>query len=174
MGRKRPASRLVIMANQSVFSSEKVHLVDARILAFSIGHSQENYFNSDDLISTEFRVHSEESLNRDDRLIRIILRFDVDALVQAADEGKVPEEIRGLGAFHLGFAFVVDNFDELVKTPSVSDESYQIDSVLGSHLLAISYSTARGMILVKTTGTVLEGAILPIIDPAELMGLEQA
>lgn len=147
-------------------------MVDARILSFSIGHANERYFSSEDLISSAFRVHSEESLSPSENLVRIILSFEVDAIIESAEEGKKPDEVPGLGSFHLGFSFVVDNFDELIRTPDAQNSDYQIDQMLGRHLLAIAYSTARGMILVKTTGTVLEGAILPIIDPGELMEME--
>lgn len=36
-----------------------------------------------------------------------------------------------------------------------------------SRLFTLAYSDARGMILVKTRGTILEGGILPIMNPRE-------
>lgn len=161
------------MTEESLFSTEKIHMLYARILSFAVGYEQEEYFSTEDIISTEFEVNSEESLNPEHKLVMIILRISSHVDFQR-DSEKDKIHIEKLGDFRIGFTFLIDNFNELIQGGDTEEDSYQIDSLLLRHLLAMAYSTARGMILVKTTGTILENAILPIIDPQELMEGEES
>lgn len=44
-----------------------------------------------------------------------------------------------------------------------------MDSILGTTLMGIVYSTARGIILERTQGTFFNGVILPVINPNKLI-----
>ena len=66
------------------------------------------------------------------------------------------------------FIFKVENMEELVEFND--DEKKAIISFeLGINLVSIAYSTMRGVIHTRTQGTVLEGIIIPVIDPKLLL-----
>ncbi len=69
--------------------------------------------------------------------------------------------------FKLEFQFAVKgNIDVLL--PLATDGSVGINDVFAATLNSIVYSTSRGVIYMALRGTHLQGAMLPIIDPAML------
>jgi hypothetical protein len=61
------------------------------------------------------------------------------------------------------FRFVVENFEDFVKVEE--KDEIRIDAALAATLLAMAYSTARGIVFERTRGTFFDGVILPVIDP---------
>ena len=166
------------MPNLSAFKSDLTHILDARMLSFRVGNEEGDYLAPEEVAGVSFRVKSEESFNLDQKQVLIILNIWIDALLQPTDpedKSQVQESRRyeGLGFCRLGFIFFLENFEDLV-TPSGPDGGLVVDGQAMSHLLGMAYSTSRGMILVKTRGTSLEGSLLPVLDPKTLMakGLE--
>ncbi|MDX2250600.1 MAG: hypothetical protein SF052_27710 [Bacteroidia bacterium] len=156
------------MSKKATFHSSKVHLTDARILSFSIGGENEFYITPEELVGVVFRVKSEEFFDTAQKLARVILNIQTDIQFED-DESNELKSVTSIGKFRLGFSFLVDNFEELIQISEKEETIPSVDGTLITHILAIAYATARGMILVKTMGTYLEGAILPIIDPSELL-----
>ena len=149
------------MSNQDLFDSKKIHMLDAGILAFEVNNQKEEYLFNDNWEGFVFHVESKDEFNMEDKLARIVLEVSVDGRL---GNGEI---VNRLGYFKFYFTYQVDNLDELVI---VNNDTFQIDWALGVHLVAISYSTSRGLILAKVSGTCLDGAILPITDPSELLG----
>lgn len=69
--------------------------------------------------------------------------------------------------FALEFLFEIDNLAELSKLDG--KKGLMVDQSLGETLMAIAYSTSRGVILQATQTTVLGGVILPVIAPRDLL-----
>lgn len=65
------------------------------------------------------------------------------------------------------FLFLINDFDEYIL--HTNDKVKEVQSTLLSSMAAISYSTARGIFYTRTLGTPMEGSILPIIPPADLL-----
>jgi hypothetical protein len=63
--------------------------------------------------------------------------------------------------------FNIPNLEEAVfiKGDNVQDKVGVLPTLLG-----ICFSTARGMITVRTSGTILDDFPLPIINPTEVLG----
>ncbi len=146
-------------------------MADARILSFNVGGQKGTYFSPEELTGIGFRIESEEGFHIEEKRVQILLNIHTDAEVKV-QQNEV-QEVDSIGYFRIGFTFEIDNFDDLVKEDELGVKKLHVDGILMRHLLAIAYSTARGMILVKTRGTLLEGSILPIIDPNELMEKEE-
>ncbi|SFA59868.1 hypothetical protein SAMN04488511_12412 [Pedobacter suwonensis] len=91
---------------------------------------------------------------------RIILIIDLNK-----DHADPTQQIRA--NFTIEFLMEIENLEEF-KIAQVEDE-IKLDSRLGATLMGIVYSTARGIILTRTAGTVLQGIILPVLDPATLL-----
>jgi hypothetical protein len=73
----------------------------------------------------------------------------------------------GLGAeFMVDYIYVVENLPDFVLDQTGEN---QVDALLGATLLGISFSTARGIIMERTKGTLFAGFILPIINPMKTL-----
>ncbi|MCF6359701.1 MAG: hypothetical protein L3J29_02950 [Cyclobacteriaceae bacterium] len=77
----------------------------------------------------------------------------------------------GLGAeFTIDFFIEIDNYTELVVKKG---DELIADSHLLVNLVAVSFSTGRGILYSKLHSTHLEKIILPIIDPINLIKLDE-
>ncbi|SEB17056.1 hypothetical protein [Pedobacter hartonius] len=82
------------------------------------------------------------------------------------------EEIAN-ATFTIQFDFHVENLDEFLSYPDGPEkDSLTADASIGSTLMGIAYSTSRGIILTRSNGTPLQGVILPVIDPRNLLTTE--
>ena len=88
---------------------------------------------------------------------RGIVRVELNTKMVGVNSGQ-PLELSG--GFEAVFDFLLD---ELISPEGVVDPS------TASTIIGIAYSTFRGMVLERTTGTLLGGAILSIINPYNLM-----
>lgn len=111
----------------------------------------------------EFAVETATDLafNFNDKLCRFRLFLKFSAL----DNDKNP---LGLNAeYGIEFHYHIDNMNDYLIHKEGNE--VQVDTRLGTTLCAISYSTARGIILVRMQGTYFEGAILPIVDAGQII-----
>jgi hypothetical protein len=69
--------------------------------------------------------------------------------------------------FALEFLFEIENLAELSKMDG--NNGLMVDQSLGETLMAIAYSTSRGVILQATQTTMLGGVILPVTAPRDLL-----
>ena len=84
--------------------------------------------------------------------------------LEAQDEKDKPIGVNAAYAFD--FDIMVENLkDYEAKMPDGS----KLHGVMGATLMGIIFSTARGMVLERTKGTYLEGVILPVITPRDLL-----
>lgn len=152
---------------QLEFRPDLLKLVDARILAMEIREPENGSFLSREMITgLGFHIESKSKTIFAQNLLQISLLIGVNASYRPSPE-TAEKQFKEAGKFKLSFTYEVQNLPEM---STKQDESYLIDSTLSRHLLGISYSTARGMILTKTGGTYLAGAILPIMDPTNILG----
>ena len=92
------------------------------------------------------------------------IRVRLEILLDGIDD---QEKFIGIqGDFGLEFHFHVENLEAFIEE---RNGKKKVSSVLGNTLISIAYSTARGIVIERTQGTFLNGIILPIIDPKELL-----
>jgi len=151
----------------SAFDTNKIQLLDARILTFEVGGTDGLYVSAEEVQSVSFVIESEEFFDAENQFIRIILKVKASAETEIA--GQENQTFDTMGKFHIGFVFNIENYDDLITETSETEKQITVDDILIRHVFAIAYATARGMILVKTRGTSLDGCILPIVDPGTLM-----
>lgn len=72
-------------------------------------------------------------------------------------------------SFSIEFIFKIENLEEFKVKNDQAEHGFLLDTVLGVTLMGIVYSTARGMILTRTAGTVLDRIVLPVVNPAQLL-----
>jgi len=97
------------------------------------------------------------------------VRIRLEILLNGVDD---KDKLIGIkGEFGLEFQIHVENLDTFTEEVEGINK---VSSILGSTLISIAYSTARGIIFQRTLGTLLNGIILPVIDPKDVLreGLE--
>lgn len=90
--------------------------------------------------------------------VRINCLFESDLIREDKEKSK--------SNFDILFTFIIKDLNRFV---TVTPETFKVKIQLGSMLIMIAYSTARGIILTRTAGTSLEGLILPVIDPLTIL-----
>jgi len=111
--------------------------------AFDFGISNEMAHNVEDKRSRCRIFLSLESHNSDNQPIGLNLDYGIE------------------------FHFQIDNFLDFFKERK--DGGLDMNSNLAATLLAMAYSTARGIVYERTRGTFFDGILLPVIDPYKVL-----
>lgn len=110
--------------------------------------------------SFDFSLDHEFLFNPEEKLLVVELRIALKGTKATEEE---TEDV-GLSAnYDYQFFFKIENIMDFVNEKKVVDPS------IVSTVLSIGYSTLRGIILERTSGTLLGSLILPIISPAKLL-----
>jgi len=141
------------------FDLDKISFIDYRITKFSVDTPV-------DFDHTLIKNHDIDNgirlrINMED--LAVIVEYDLKVKTVSSKLNK--REIKG--NFQITFIFQVLN----LKDYTIVDEDGFItcDVDLAGVLTAVTYSTARGMLLAKLSGTAMEYFVLPIIDPSTLL-----
>ncbi|MBP7496886.1 MAG: hypothetical protein KA792_04395 [Bacteroidales bacterium] len=100
------------------------------------------------------------AFNFNKKNIRIRLIIIIDAFDKQNNECGIHFE------YEFEFHLHIENLEEFIIKKK---RQKQIDSYLGATLLGIVYSSARGIIFENSKNTLLNGVILPVIAPDELL-----
>ena len=144
------------------FEVDMLHLQDVRIISGSIDSPFE--FDRTLIKSYHLDMQYDTGFNRDENMVK----SDFTITVNTESSEKQTE---ASGSFQFAFIFGVENLKELVVPESVESTNLTVDGKLSMALASVTYSTARGILLTRFKGTVLEEFILPIIQPAKLLEL---
>lgn len=105
----------------------------------------------------QFDISVENRVDPSQKLIFVIITADVRA-------DNKPEQ---LAAISTACIFGIENFEELIKIKP--DNQAEIKDEIMLVLVSISLSTLRGIMFDQFRGTYLHTAILPVIDPKQLI-----
>lgn len=109
----------------------------------------------------DFGISNEMAHNVDDKKSRCRIFLDLEA-------HNSENEPIGLSLdYGLEFQFYVDNFSDFFKERKSG--KVDMDITLAATLLAMAYSTARGVVYERTRGTYFDGILLPVIDPFKVL-----
>lgn len=149
------------MAKKVVLQPEKIHLVDFKIIKGQI----ESPFDFDPkMISGHpFEVSFELGFSLENSLVKA--DFSVEVITESE-----PEQEEAKGNFEFVYIFEIENLSDLAKIDHENEEGeVEVDGNLGAALASIVYSTSRGILMTRFQGTVLQGFVLPVIDPSKLL-----
>lgn len=124
-------------------------ITDIKLNTFAINNVSTKKI--DDLV--HFDVAFREQVNAELQIVSIIFRVNI-----FADEKK---SVR-IGAIETKCSFKIKNFNDVMHRK-------ELPSRLIASLLDISINTTRGVLLTKCSETILNGFVLPLIDPVELV-----
>ncbi len=92
-------------------------------------------------------------------------RFRLYLKFKAMDGGK---NLLGLNAeYGIEFHYHINNLNDYLEHKAGNE--VRVDNRLDTTLCALSYSTARGIILERMQGTYFDGVILPIVDAGKIL-----
>jgi hypothetical protein len=139
----------------------KISLNCINILKSSIS-SEESFCNNPVIIKqSRVGIHQSSKFDFVNKLVSIKLNIALNA------ENDEKQLVDVNGEFSIEFVIRVDNLDEFIEQGE--NDTLLINGELGASLMGIVYSTARGIILEKTVNTPLNGVILPVINPSNLL-----
>jgi hypothetical protein len=141
---------------------EKIHLLQVKVFQSSL--EAEEGFLEEPKLPASFKISiTRKVANKvDEGMTRIRLFIKLD--------GMHPDQEEPLGItaqYGIEFFFRVDNFKDFVR--SEAEGEYQIDALLGSTLIGIAFSTARGIVLERLHGTYFGEVVLPVVSPMQLL-----
>lgn len=144
---------------ESKFCADKIQIVDFKIIKGQIESPFE--FDMSTIKGHTFNVEFHMGFSLQESLVKA----DFKVFVETNSTKSIPEEAKG--SFHFVYIFHVDNLRELASY--TSEDILDVNGILSNALAAITHSTSRGILMTRFQGTALEGFIMPIIDPNDLL-----
>jgi len=149
------------MSKKHKFDVSQIELLGYVPINFEIYNDKDNPLISDELENFDFDFETNIAYNSDDKLIKIGIKTIIKAVTKDDKKRKAG------GNFYFEFIFEVANLEEFL-TKEADEEDLKIDDLLIATLIGLSFSTTRGIIIARSGGTILENAILPVVNPREL------
>ncbi|MBP7174356.1 MAG: hypothetical protein KBA33_09880 [Cloacibacterium sp.] len=136
----------------NLFDAEKLALESFKIISENIFVPE--FF--DESLIKEFGSTNQLSIsfNLEQKLIRAEFDFEILTKSESSEEAKAN--------YKFVLIYSCSNLEELAHADG---EELKVNSQLGFAISAISYSTIRGILLIKLSETVFQDFILPIIKP---------
>ncbi len=147
------------MIDNPVIDVSKITLVSIKTLKGSIEEA-ESY---KDEFSFEFATST--NVGRDLKHFRFI----IDVNISMHQANKV---INKAAHYSIEFIFLIDNLEDFVDIDEKGTTA-NVHPDLGVTVAGIAYGTIRGIIYQRTQGTALDGIILPVIDPSNLLKVKR-
>lgn len=144
-----------------MFDPNKISILSIRTLKATLDSSDLGLLNKPKSFSFAFSVNL--MVDREKKLIRFVLEVIINQLSASTTQTE-----RIAGSFTTEFIYQVENMEELI-TFKESENKADMEPGLSISIASIAYSTMRGIIHTRTQGTVLNGIILPIVDPLKLV-----
>jgi len=139
----------------------KITMRHFELIGFNIHNAGSELLDKDEVGGFRFVNTTNSAFNLEKNLAKVDLEIEIFTL---DDES---EEDNGAGGkFKFEILFEIENLVELAV--EAEDETIEVEPLLDMTLTGLSYSTARGVILTRSLGTILEGVVLPIVNPANM------
>lgn len=143
--------------------ADRIKLQSIQIVSGAINANPD--IDSSDIKLYDINFESETGTNIPDNHVRIVFKVMITALGQE----DTPIDINA--TYTIDYRFEVLELESFVASTDEQTGHILLDSMLGGTLMSIVYSTTRGIILTRTQGTIIDGVILPVIDPKTLLGI---
>ncbi len=144
------------------FTPDQLQISYCGIISFQVQNNEDAPLRAADVEQYNFTVQANLSVAQGDWL-RVLLKVNCDA--QATDPDKKPQA----GNITTECFFQISGLDDLLQ----SKANEPIPQPISVTAVSIAYSTTRGLLASKASGTFLEGAVLPIVQPAKLLVPDQ-
>ncbi|WP_426670112.1 hypothetical protein ACPPVU_02480 [Mucilaginibacter sp. McL0603] len=146
---------------------EQIHIVSIQVTNANVSMTKGNELLEKNK-AFDITFNSNTSLSLEDKEF-----CKIDFTVGFLPAEQLKDQTDFSASFSIDFVFSIENLENFkVQVPGV-EHGFLLDSTLGITLMGIVYSTARGIILTRTAGTVLDSILLPVINPANLLVIQE-
>lgn len=136
-------------------------MIYGRTTEFQVFSPVKEPVRKQDVLDFEVKTKMSEAFWYHERLFRINLNIEIGVLLAKKRKAKKS------GMIGTEFVFQVEDWGDWLRE---MEDDLAIDPTFVTTLGGVAYSTTRGMLMARAAGTILEGCILPIIDPTDLLG----
>ncbi len=147
------------MSDKNIFDPEKITLVDFKMIKGQVD-TPEN-FDISKVVGHQLDNSLQLGFNLEDKLAK------ADFTVSIKTDSKGENDSEATGNFHLIFIYRIENLEELAI--SEKNDRLILNPGLANALSSVTYSTSRGILLIRLQGTALQNFVLPIINPNKLL-----
>lgn len=144
---------------QNKFDPKKITILEFKMVRGQVDTPED--FDQDKVEGRHLENGLQLGFNLDDKLVK------ADFIIEIKTESRGGNPKESIGNFHFVFIYHIANLEELAKPDK--DSLIELDSSLSNALSSVTYSTARGILLIRLQGTALQDFVLPIINPNELL-----
>lgn len=150
--------------DKTTFDPEKINISDFKIILEQIKTPEA--FDSSKLEGYEVNNSLQLSFNVEDKLAKGLYKITV------VTNSKGHNEEEASCDFSFLFIFGIENMEALAFKKE--NNEIEVSQDLAYALSSITYSTSRGILLSRLRRTVMQGFVLPIMDPKKLLYVEDA
>ncbi len=147
------------MQDKNIFDPEKISLVEFKMIKGQVDTPES--FELGKVVGHQLENSLQLGFNLKDKLAK------ADFIVSIKTDSCGKNTSEAIGNFHLIFIYSIENLEELAILEK--NNKLILNSGLANALSSVTYSTSRGILLIRLQGTALQNFILPIIDPAQLL-----
>lgn len=137
------------------FKPEDIHIIEVKLLNLNIYGNDEFNNNPSKPEGMTIQMANDIAFDFENGVTKVQLSFKFDGL----DANQKPLGITAEVTYD--FFFTIDNFKKYIIKEKTSQK---VDIAVAVNVLAIAYSTARGILIEKLQNTYFEYVILPIVD----------
>jgi hypothetical protein len=147
------------MPTPAKFDPELLSIIECKMVTGRINSPES--FDKNLILSYDLKNNINLGFNRELKLAKI----DYTCEIASNSGGKNQQESKA--NFHFVFYFKIQNLEDL--THLRDEKNIELDPILANTLASLTFSTTRGILLMRLHGTALEEFILPVINPANLL-----
>lgn len=150
------------MLDKPLFDVEKLSLTETKFISGQVEAPED--FKVEEIERYLIENSLQLAFNLRDKLVK------ADFSVEIRTESKTLNSKEATGNFNLIFIFKVENLEELALPDK--NNMIELNPALGNALSSITYSTSRGILMMRVQGTALQNFVLPVINPNKLLNIK--
>ena len=149
------------------FVPENIVIVEVKTVSFSANNPGTPFevYSPEDVKKYTYKYGYYRAIIGEQRLVSVNLRIDVSGQLR---QKKNPVK---LGHITTESTFYLKDFEEWVE--SGEDETWVISDLMKSILVGLAFSTTRGIMICQANNTLLQGVILPVVAPSNLVEIQE-
>lgn len=148
------------MSKQISVDANKIHLEEITVFKTNIDASDGFLENDEEYEDFELTLEYQFGYNLEDEKTRVRLFITLDGTFSDNTDVWLKTE------YGIEFHFYTENLNDYAKSKG---ENLNVNEDFAAVLLGMAYSTARGIVLERTRGTIFGAAILPVVNPYEVL-----
>ena len=142
------------------FDPQKVNILKINILEFQANNDINNPVKKENINGFDIDIKMGIGLNIKEKIFAVQFTIKLSAI----SKNEKPLKVSGLITTET--VFEVKNIEDFLHKEK---RETKIHPILGIALAGTAYSTIRGILYTKFQETILDGVVLPLIDPVELV-----